>query len=77
MVRRAAACDDGGYRQGGVDAHQTGRQPGRGLASIAGAGLVRTQADLERMRGELIDELMRDYPPMTREEATKRINAFF
>jgi hypothetical protein len=38
---------------------------------------VRTAEELERMRGELIEELVRDYPTMTRERATELIDAFF
>ena len=37
----------------------------------------RTEEELSRMRLELIEELLRDHPGMSRDEATARIDAFF
>jgi hypothetical protein len=38
---------------------------------------ARTAEELDQMRDELIEELVRDHPGMSRDEATKRIDAFF
>jgi hypothetical protein len=38
---------------------------------------ARTAEELERMRDELVEELLRDKPTLTREEAEEMIDAVF
>jgi hypothetical protein len=72
MVRIAAACDDDWYRQGGVGALQAGRQPGRGLA---GTGAVVEEMQ-EQRNAALLNDILRNHPGMTREEAQEQIDLF-